>query len=87
MLSEIFLKADAQTLDRWVSLYRNILAGYDSVVKLTEEERRAAPYVLLANQFVCVAWFAGEEKYGELFEVNKRMTRWLMACFDDLRME
>lgn len=87
VLSEIFLKADAQTLDRWVSLYRNILAGYDSVVKLTEEERRAAPYVLLANQFVCVAWFAGEEKYGELFEVNKRMTRWLMACFDDLRME
>ena len=28
---------------------------------------------------VCVAWFAEQEKYTELFEINKRMTVWLMG--------
>ena len=45
---------------------------------MTAEERRAIPYVILANQFVCVAWFAEQEKYAEIFETNKKMTLWLM---------
>lgn len=71
--------------EKWVEIYGNILRGYDSVVKLTGAERRAAPYVLLANQLVCVAWFAEQEKYSELFETNKRMTSWLVENFDRLK--
>lgn len=40
--------------------------------------------MILANQFVCVAWFAEQEQYLELFETNKRMTKWLLERFDAL---
>ena len=69
----------------WLAVYRNIICGYDSVAHLTDVERKAIPYVILANQFVCVAWFAGQDKYAELFETNKRMTLWLIAQFEELK--
>lgn len=84
VLSESFSE---EKLPAWLGIYQNLLLGYDSVVHLTEEERRAAPYILLANQLVCVAWFAGQEKYAEVFETNKRMTRWLVDHFEELRID
>jgi Ser/Thr protein kinase RdoA (MazF antagonist) len=80
VLSETF----GQDNDKWLGIYRDIICGYDSVAHLTAEERRAIPYVILANQFVCVAWFAEQDKYAEIFEVNKQMTRWLISVFDEL---
>lgn len=71
--------------ENWLAFYRNIICGYDSVVHLTDEERKAIPYVILANQFVCVAWFAGQDKYAELFETNKKMTAWLIEQFEELK--
>ena len=70
--------------ERWLEIYRDIISGYDSVVHLTEEERRAIPYVILTNQFVCVAWFAEAEKYGEILETNRQMTLWLLSRFREL---
>lgn len=55
------------------------------MAKLTEAERNAIPYVILANQFVCVAWFAEQDKYAEIYETNKRMTAWLMERFGELK--
>jgi len=81
VLSETFQQNHAS----WLEQYREIIRGYDSVVRLTEEERRAIPYVLLANQFVCVAWFAEQEKYVELFETNRKMTLWLIDQFEELK--
>ena len=81
VLSELFGK------DRglWLSLYREIMRGYDSVAGLTAQEREAVPYVILANQFVCVAWFAGQEQYRELYETNREMTLWLMEQLEELK--
>jgi Ser/Thr protein kinase RdoA (MazF antagonist) len=70
--------------DRWLDTYRDIICGYDSVAKLTDAERRAIPYIILANQFVCVAWFAEQDKYAEIFEVNKKMTLWLIEKLREL---
>ena len=81
VLSETF----GQDNDKWMEIYRDIICGYDSVVHLTDEECRAIPYIILANQFVCVAWFSEQDKYLELFETNKRMTMWLIEKFDELR--
>ena len=81
VLSESFGKDN----DLWLEVYRDIICGYDSVVHLTDEERMAIPYVILANQFVCVAWFAEQEKFAELFETNKQMTRWLIVKFEELK--
>ena len=81
VLSETF----GQNNDRWIEIYRDIIFGYDSVAHLTEAERRAIPYIILANQFVCVAWFAEQEKYAELLETNKRMTLWLISKIEELK--
>ena len=71
--------------ESWLGIYRDILWGYDSVAKLTEAERGAIPYVILANQFVCVAWFSEQDKYAEIFETNKRMTAWLIEKLGELK--
>ena len=81
VLSESFGKDN----NLWLEVYRNIICGYDYVAHMTNEEHKAIPYVILANQFVCVAWFAGKDKYTEIFETNKRMTVWLIEKFDELK--
>lgn len=81
VLSETFGKENTG----WLEIYRDLICGYDTVAHLTEAERRAIPYVLLANQLVCVAWFAQQEKYAEILEINKKMTVWLIEIFDRLR--
>ena len=75
ILSETFGRCSGE---EWLTLLHNILLGYDSVMPLTEAEWAAVPYVILANQMVCVAWFAEQNKYEELFDTNKRMTLWLL---------
>ena len=80
VLSETF----GQNNDKWLDIYREIICGYDCVAHLTNDERRAIPYILLANQFICVAWFAEQDKYAELFEINKKMTLWLIEHFEEL---
>ena len=80
VLSETF----GQNHDKWLAVYRDIIFGYDSVVHLTELEKSAIPYMILANQFICVAWFSEQEKYQEIYEVNMQMTKWLISKFDEL---
>ena len=86
VLSECFDVNRRDALDKWLEIYRNIIWGYDSVVKLTDEEKRALPYVVIANQLVCVAWFSRQDKYEDIFETNKRMTQWLISGFDELNI-
>lgn len=81
VLSESFGRDDG----KWLEFLRDIIRGYDCIVCLTEEERRAIPYVILANQLICVAWFEEQEKYKDLLEINKRMTSWLQDHFAELK--
>ena len=71
--------------NRWLGIYADMICGYDSVAHLTETERQAIPYVILANQFVCVAWFSEQDKYAEIYETNKHMTTWLINKFEELK--
>ena len=87
ILSEIFNSADDAMLDSWLHLYRGIIMGYHSVIHLTEAEQKAVPCLILANQLVCIAWFAENPKYAELLDINKRMTLWLTAHMDALKIE
>ena len=83
VLSETF----GEKNDKWLDIFRDMICGYNSVAHLTEEEYRAIPYVILANQFVYVAWFSEQEKYADLFETNKKMTQWLISRFEQLHMQ
>ena len=72
--------------DKWLEIYHSIIQGYDSVMHLTADERKALPYVLLANQLICVAWFEEQEKYQSIFETNKLMTLWLLDRFEEMKI-
>lgn len=67
--------------DAWISCWQALMEGYAP----NAAERRAAPLVLLGSQLVCVAWFAGQEKYRELFETNRKMTLWILEHFEELK--
>lgn len=45
--------------DKWPEILRNIIAGYDAVVRLTEAERAAIPYMIYSIQMTCIAFFLG----------------------------
>ena len=77
VLSETFPREP----ERWLDCWRGLMEGYAP----TEAERKAAPLVLLGSQMVCVAWFAEQEKYRELFETNRKMTLWLLEHFEELK--
>lgn len=86
ILSESFEEDDEEKLSKWIQIYRNILCGYDDIVHLTEAEKKAAPYVILSNQLLALAWFADKEKFREVYETNKRMTEWLISKLDNLKI-
>lgn len=87
ILSESFEAGNETKLSNWIQIYKNIIYGYGDVVKLTTDEKEAIPYVILSNQFMALAWFAGQTKYQELYQTNKQMTEWLVSVFDSLTIE
>lgn len=86
ILSETFEEGNEALLSRWINVMKEIMYGYDSVVKMTEKEKEAVPYMILANQFVSTAFFAGKDKYEKLYETNKKMTEWIAANLDKMEI-
>ena len=87
ILSESFEPGNEKKLSKWISVYQNIIYGYDEVVKLSTEEWKAIPYVVMTNQLIATAWFMGQEKFQSLFEINKKMTEWMISNFERLKLE
>lgn len=71
-------------LPKWKAIFRGIIRGYDSVVSLTEEEKRALPYMVYSIQLICVGFFSTQEKFRDLTKVNITMLCWLMENRDVL---
>lgn len=86
ILSESFEKDNDEKLNKWVRIMKELIYGYDSVVKLSEAEREAVPYVILANQFISTAWFSQSGKFSDMYETNAGMTKWMAAHFADLKV-
>ncbi len=87
ILSESFEEGNVDKLSRWIMIYKDIMYGYDEVAKLSENEWKAIPYVVITNQFISTAWFSKQEKYKELYETNKKMTEWMLQNFDNMIFE
>ena len=87
ILSETYREDAPESMDAWLDIYRDILLGYDAVCRLTAQELEALPYLVIANQLVCVAWFAEQEQYAGLLKTNIAMTRWLIRNFDRLKID
>ena len=87
ILSETFEDGNSEKFMKWISVMKEIITGYDSVVKLTENEKRAVPYVILANQFISTAFFSDKDRYKELYEVNKKMTRCIIDNIEEMKID
>lgn len=87
ILSESFDENNTDKLNQWIMIYKNILRGYDEVVNLSDDEKKAIPYVVITNQLISTAWFSENKKYIELYETNKKMTKWMLHNFDKLLFE
>lgn len=84
ILSETINDIESEKLEIWIEIYKNIIYGYDSIVKLSTNEKIAIPYIVIANQLICCAWFSEQEKYKELYKTCAKMTKWIVDNFDKL---
>lgn len=87
ILSETFEAGNEEKMHKWLEIYKNILWGYDMIVKLSEEEKRAIPYVVLSNQLLALAWFSEQEKFLDLYETNREMTEWMCSIWEELKIQ
>ena len=87
ILSETFENGNSDKFMKWISVMKEMIAGYDSVVKLTDEEKQAVPYIILANQFISTAYFADKDRYEELYETNRKMTRCIIDNIEKMKIE
>lgn len=84
ILSESYEDGNTEKMKQWIDIYQNILYGYHAVAKLSDNEWKAVPYVVITNQLLSTAWFAGQEKYVQLYETNREMTVWMLENFETL---
>ena len=84
ILSESFENDNLDKLSQWVVIYKNILYGYDEVAKLSDNEWKAIPFVIITNQFISTAWFSEQEKYKDIYEINTKMTEWMLENFESM---
>ena len=84
ILSENFESDNIDKIKQWLTIYKNIMYGYDEVVKLSDDEWKAIPYVVITNQLISTAWFSEQENYRELYEINKKMVEWMLDNFNDM---
>ncbi|QUI23964.1 helix-turn-helix domain-containing protein [Vallitalea pronyensis] len=77
ILSESFIENDDEKLRKWLKIFKHIIMGYDSICKLSKEEKLAIPYIIYSIQLLCIAYFNSHNKFGELARVNSEMLCWL----------
>ena len=70
--------------DKWFDILQGIITGYDDVVKLTDAEKAAIPYVIYSIQMTCISFFSDFERYKALAETNTEMLKWLIQHSDNL---
>lgn len=78
VLSETFEREELPWRENWPLFCRALLEGYDRVSPLNEAEWEAVPTMLIGNELLCLAAFAGSSKYRAVFEVNRRMLPWMI---------
>ena len=77
MLSECFSKPNVD-INKWLEILDNLVAGYDSINKLSDSEKQAMPYVIYSIQIICISYFSQYDKYIDLTDINTKMLKWLL---------
>lgn len=67
------------TEETWFGFLRDVFAGYESILKLSEAEKKAVPYVMECIELLFVAWFDYEKDDScakNACEIYKFVRRW-----------
>lgn len=67
------------TEETWFGFLRDVFAGYESILKLSEAEKKAVPYVMECIELLFVAWFDNEKNDScakNACEIYKFVRRW-----------
>lgn len=84
VLCELFSNQKSERYPQWINVFRGIILGYDDVVQLTADEKKAIPYVVLSIQLICVGYFSAYDKFRELANTNIEMLHWLIGKLEEL---
>lgn len=49
------------TQEEWFKILKDVFDGYQSIIKLTKEEKDSVPYVMKSIELLFAAWFIMEE--------------------------
>lgn len=61
----------------WLAQYQDLIEGYNSVIKLTDDEKKALPYMMYSIQMIVIAYFATQDGYDNLALKNYKILSWL----------
>ena len=67
---------DVDKREQWISIFKNIIEGYDKLCILSYEEKKAIIYVMYSIQFIFIAYFANNG-YQQLAESNIKILNWI----------
>lgn len=84
ILSESFAENNEEKRQKWLHIFQNIINGYDSICRLSDEEKQSIPYIVYSIQLICVAYFSSLDKFKTLADTNKAMLAWLIEQKDNL---
>lgn len=77
ILSECFSKPNVD-INKWLEILENLVAGYDSINKLSDSEKQALPYVIYSIQIIGISYFSQYDKHADLTDINTKMLKWLI---------
>ncbi len=78
ILSETFNNTNCDH-EKWFDILKSLVNGYDNIIKLTQQEKQAIPYIICAIQMICINYFSKQEKYKDLTHTNIKILEFLIA--------
>lgn len=70
--------------DRWIDMYKNVVAGYEKIIPLSTDEKKAMPYVIYAIQLIFIAYLDGKNELKDMLRKNREMLHLLWENHDRL---
>ena len=78
ILSSTFPSLDEAGRNAFFDTAHAIWEGYHQHSPLSPEEQHALPDMVVAIQLICVAAFAGTQKYASLAQINQHMLSFIL---------
>ena len=80
----ILSEGSDEAYEKWLDILGGILYGYDTVNKLSSEEKQAVFYVICSIQMICVAFFESDDEFKELAKTNRRMMQFIIQSKEQI---